>query len=254
MKRSTLSLLLTIIILVIGGGALWLLLIAPRLGLFPYIPKKLPVISATSTPETANNSALNLYVAAPPGLPNGAQRAELTLVKATVTDADGRSAVFFQGVQRTMLQAGFAQEALSERIPAGRWTKLSLDFSPAAELAYADGTVKAVLLGKKRAEFGFDAKVGVSQSLAVLAIMPFESAVVGADKALIANLAATPRTAETYVFGGFMLEPRDRGEILAIDQPKLVSVIKKDFGFDISVVKPGSSGFQPADGAPNATK
>ena len=251
MKRSTFSIFLTIALLA-ACAVLWLLFIAPRFGLPPY-GKKLPASPATTTPETpvkASNSAINLYLAPPPVLPDGASRAELTLVQASVTDAAGASVVFYNGVQRVMLQPGAVQKVLSERIPDGRWTRLTLEFSPAAELAYANGNVKAALMGKKTVVFAFDETVGVSRSLAVFGIVPIEQDVIAAEKALVANLSGDPRPGQTYVFGGFLLEPRGRGDIFNISNPTLVSVIKDDLGFDLTVVKPGSSGFQPANSEP----
>ncbi|MFA5853577.1 MAG: hypothetical protein WC866_00665 [Patescibacteria group bacterium] len=247
MKRSTFSLLLTIALLA-ACAVLWLLFIAPRFGLPPYGKKTpvTPVISTPETPEKARNSALNLYLAPPSALPDNASRAELTLVKATVVDASGASTEFFSGVQRVMLQPGSVQKVLSERIPDGRWTRLTLEFSPAAELAYADGNVKAALMGKKIISFTFDATVGISRSLAVFGIVPLEREVIVAEKALVANLNADPIPGQTYVFGGFLLEPRGRGDIFNITNPTLISVVKEDLGFDLTIVKTGSSGFQPA--------
>lgn len=197
---------------------------------------------------------MNLYLAPPTTLPDGAARAELVLVKAEVADASGSTAVFFEGVQRVMLQPNSVQKVLSERIPDGRWTRLTLHFSPAAELAYADGNVKAALMGKKTAVFTFDETVGVSRSLAVFGALPIESEVMLAEKTLIANLSADPRPGQTYVFGGFLLEPRGRGDIFNISNPTLVSVIKDDLGFDLTVVKTGSQGFTPAGEQPSATQ
>jgi hypothetical protein len=247
MKRSTFSILLTIALLA-ACAVLWLLFIAPRFGLPPY-EKKTPVTPVASTPEApekARNSALNLYLAPPSALPDNASRAELTLVKATVVDASGASTEFFSGAQRVMLQPSSVQKVLSERIPDGRWTRLTLEFSPVAELAYADGNVKAALMGKKIVSFTFDAAVGISRSLAVFGMVPLEREVVAAEKALVANLNADPTPGQTYVFGGFLLEPRGRGDIFNITNPTLNSVVKEDLGFDLTIVKTGSSGFQPA--------
>ncbi len=253
MKRSTFSLLVTAAILVIGGAALWFLLIAPRLGSFPFGTKRGPEASMTPASETqegARNSALNLYLTAPSELPDGASRADLTILKATLTDAVGTSVTFFKGAQRVTLQADVVQKTLSERIPDGQWTRLTLDISPAAELAYANGKVKAALIGKTQAIFVLNADVAVSRSLAIFGAVPIERGAISADKALIMNLSADPRTADTYVFGGFLLDPRGRGDIFTIKSPTLFSVIKEDLGFDLSVVKPGSSGFQPAESPP----
>lgn len=255
MKRKQLALLLTLAILVLAA-LLWFLLIAPRYGLPPF-EKPAPTAPATSTPETVEkerHGALNLYLAPPPAIADGAARAELTLLKATVIGPDGASAVFFTGAQRVMLQPGSVQKVLSERIPDGRWTRLTLEFSPAAELAYANGGVKAALLGRKQATFSFDAQVGVSRSLAVFGVVPLEASVVAAEKALIANVSVEPRPAQTFVFGGFLLEPRGRGDVFNISNPTLASVIQEDLGFDITVVLPGSSGFQPATGATPASQ
>jgi hypothetical protein len=247
MKRSTLSILLTIALLA-ACAVLWLLFIAPRFGLPPYGKKTpvTPVVSTPETPEKARNSALNLYLAPPPILPDGASRAELTLVKATVTDALGASTEFFSGAQRVMLQPGSVQKALSERIPDGRWTRLTLEFSAAAELAYPDSSMKAALMGKKMMTLAFDEAVGISRSLAVFGVVPLEQGLIAADKTLIANLNGDNRPGQTYVFGGFLLEPRGRGDIFSISNPTLVSVVKEDLGFDLTIVKTGSSGFQPA--------
>lgn len=254
MKRSTFSILLAAGLLVLCA-ALWLLFIAPRYGLPPY-GKKTSFSPATTTPiatEKARNSALNLYLAPPPALPDGAIRVELTVVKAQVEDASGAMTVFFEGVQRVMLQPNSVQKVLSERIPDGRWTRLSLEFSPAAELAYEDGTVKAALMGKKKAEFTFNETVGVSRSLAVFGVLPIEPDVITAEKALVANVSADPRPGQTYVFGGFLLEPRGRGDIFNISNPTLTGVIKEDLGFDLTIVKTGSSGFQPAHTEPSGS-
>ncbi len=248
MKRSTKSLLVVLALLLLGA-ALWFLVIAPRYGLPPFgrpIDTEVPTPPTTVIEEKERHSALNLYLAPPAAIANDALRAELTLLKASVIGSDGKTAVFFNGVQRVMLQPGAVQKVLSERIPDGRWTRLVLEFSPAAELAYANGEVKAALMGKKQATFAFDAQVGISRSLAIFGVVPLERTVLAAEKALVANLSADPILAETYVFGGFLLEPRGRGDVFNIDNPTLVNVIKEDLGFDITVVMPGSSGFQPA--------
>ncbi len=252
MKRSTFSILLAAAILLIGGGALWLLLIAPRLGLPPFAtpPVEKPTPPATEETGPARNSAINVYLAPPPALPDGAVRAELTLIKATLTDANGKSAAVFEGAQRVMLQSGIVEKAISEKIPDGHWTRLILEFSPAAELAYANGDVKPAIMGKKRATLAFDAKVAVSRSLAVFAQVPVERAVTSAEKTIIASIDEAPRTAETYIFGAFLFDPRGRGDVFSISSPTLFAVIKEDLGFDLSVVKPGSTGFQPATGQP----
>ena len=255
MKRSTFSVLLAAAILAIGGCALWFFLLAPRLGVAPLPWTHRPVTgSATETPATApekvRNSALNLYLASPSSLPDGAVRVELTLTKATLASADGKSAIVFEGAERVMLQSGIVEKTLSEKIPDARWTRLSLEFSPAAELAYANRNVKAALLEKKTALFAFDAIVGVSHSLAIYAAVPLERDVTAADKAVIANIDAKPIAADSYVFGGFLFDPRGRGDLFTLNQPSLFSVIKEDLGFDLSVVKPGSKGFTPADASP----
>ncbi len=255
MKRSTFSFVLAAAILAIGACALWFFLIAPRLGVPPFPWTRQPVTgSATETPSTAaekaRNSVLNLYLASPPNLPDGAARAELTLTKATLTSMDGKNEVVFEGAQRVMLQSGIVEKVLSEKVTDAHWTRLTLEFSPAAELAYANTTVKAALLEKKTAMFTFDAVVGVSRSLALYAVVPFEREVFAADKAIIARIGATARPADVYVFGGFLLDPRGRGDVFTINQPSLFAVIKEDLGFDLSVVKPGSKGFTPADTSP----
>ncbi len=254
MKRSTFSIVLAAAILAIGAFALWFFLIAPRLGVAPLPWMRRPVTgSATETPATAEkarNSVLNLYLASSPNLPDGAIRAELTLTKATLTSADGKSSVVFEGAQRVMMQSGIVEKVLSEKILDARWTRLTLEFSPAAELAYANGNVKAALLEKKTAVFTFDATVGVSRSLALYAIVPLERNVTAADKAIIARVDAAARPADTYVFGGFLFDPRGRGDLFTLNQPSLFAVIKEDLGFDLSVVKPGSKGFTPAAASP----
>ncbi len=64
------------------------------------------------------------------------------------------------------------------------------------------------------------------------------------------NLVPDPRPAERHVFGGFLLDPRDRGEIIVVPSPTLASVVKEDLGFDIGRQETGSTGFVPADAAP----
>ncbi len=252
MKRSTFSLLLAAAILVVGGLALWFFLIAPRLG---HPSKTGPATSTVEVPlaQKPRNAALNLYLAAPAALPTNVVRAELTLVKATVTDADGLEVAFFEGNQRVMLQTDIVEKTLSERIPAGHWNRLKLEFSPAAELAMKDESVEAVLLGKKTATFAFDAKVPTSGSLALFAALPLERETLAAGGATVANVSDKAQTAESFVFGGFLLDPRGRGNVYTLKNATLASVIKKDLGFDITLVKTGSSGFTPAAGQPSAT-
>ncbi len=258
MKRSTFSLILAAAILATGACALWFFLIAPRLGIAPLPWTRRPVAGPTTetpvAPEKARNSVLNLYLASSSNLPDGAMRAELTLTKAVLASADGKSDVVFAGAQRVMLQLGIVEKVLSEKILDARWTRLTLEFSPAAELAYANGNVKATLLEKKTATLTFDATVGVSRSLALYAVVPLERNVTTADKAVIARVDSTARPADVYVFGGFLLDPRGRGDLFTLNQPSLFNVIKEDLGFDLSVVKPGSKGFTPAGNQPSATQ
>ncbi|WKZ29074.1 MAG: hypothetical protein QY323_06135 [Patescibacteria group bacterium] len=250
MQRKKIALFLSLAALALVA-LLWFLLIAPRYGLPPF-GKPAPTAPTTPTPEVVEkerHAALNLYLAPPTTIADNAARAELTLLKATVSADDGKTAVFFTGAQRVMLQPGAVQKVLSERIPDGRWTRMTLEFSPAAELAYANGDVKAALLEKKQTLFTFDAQVGISRSLAVFGVVPLEAKVMATEKALLANLSADTQPAQTFVFGGFLLEPRGRGDVFNIENPTLASVIKEDLGFDITIVLPGSSGFQPATGS-----
>ncbi len=253
MKRSTFSLLLALAVLAICAFA-WLLFLAPHFGLPPYAKTIVtePPASRPESLEKARNSALNLYLAPPETLPGDATRAELTLVKAEIADDAGASVAFFNGAQRVMLQPGAVQKVLSERIPDGRWTRLTLEFSGASELAYANGDVKPALLERKTAAFVFDETVGISRSLAVFGRLPIEPDVAVAEKTLVANIGADSRPSQTYVFGGFFLEPRGRGDVFNIDNPTLNSVIVEDLGFDLTIVKTGSQGFTPAGSQPSA--
>lgn len=248
----TISLVVTAAILVAGALALWLILSPLRL------PPSVPPVTEPPTeqpgeePEAAFNGALNLYVTAPDRLPAGAGRVELSLVKAAIAGADGKETVFFEGSRRVMLQQGVTEKLLSERIPNGRWTRLKLTFSPVADLAFADGRPGAsALVERYEASLSFDAEVPVSRTLALFARVPLEEASGDAEGTATLNVSAEPQPAERYVFGAFLLDPRDHGDLWNIESPTLAKAVKEDLGFDITRVQTGSTGFVPATGVPS---
>jgi hypothetical protein len=245
----TISLIASAAILALGALAIALLL-ARRA---PEAPVPAPPIEEPAPPETEDvmHGALNLYLTAPERLPSGAARAELTLVKAALARGDGTERTFFEGARRLMLQEGVTEKILSERVPNGRWTRLKLTFSPVADLAYADGRpAAAAILERREATLSFEAEIPVSRTLALFARTPLESDSGDAAGTPVLNLVPDPRPAERYVFGGFLLDPRDRGEIIVVPSPTLASVVKEDLGFDIGRQETGSTGFVPADAAP----
>jgi len=244
MKRSTLSLLLTGIILLVGVGLIWVLVVAPRLRPVAYIPTPTPVPNPVPTPAPEErHDALNLYLAAPDPLPAGAERLELTMIKATLVGTDGADVPVFAGVQTVMLQPGVIEKVLSELIPSGRWRRLKLEFSPSAVASMQDGTVTAVLLEKRTAALAFDAELPISKTLAIFARLPVASAFAAAGKTATLDLPTDPATAETYVFGSFMLDKRGTGDLWNVPSPSIAGAVKADLGFDISVTLKGSGGF-----------
>lgn len=250
MKRMTTSLLVTAAILAIGGALIWLLIATLRTQ-----PAVAPVAPPTTTeePEVTFDGALNLYLAAPERLPAEAGRVELTLVRAALLRADGTEVAFFDGSRRVMLQEGVTEKVLSERMPNGRWTRLKLTFSPAADLAFADGRpAAAAIVERHEAVLSFDAEVPVSRTLALFARVPLEAGSGAAGAAVTIALSPEPRTAESFVLGGFHLDPRDRGDLWNIASPSLAAAVKEDLGFDITRQLTGSSGFVPALGTPSA--
>lgn len=251
MKRMTMSLIATVAILVVGVFALWLLVSALR-GRTPAPIVTPPVPSEPGqAPIGAFDGALNLYVTAPERLPVGAGRVELALVKAVLVRADGLEAPFFEGSRRIMLQQGVTEKALSERIPNGRWTRLKLTFSPAADLAFADGRPSAsAVVERREAVLSFDAEVPASRTLALFTPLPLEAESGTADSAVTLAFSPDPRPAERYVFGAFHLDPRDRGDLWSIESPTLARAVKEDLGLDITRQQTGSTGFVPADRAP----
>lgn len=250
MKRMTISLLTTALILALGAAAIWLLvarLRAPAPTLPPTDGPKAP--EERPEPEPFHG-ALNLYLASPEALPGGAARVELTLTEASVAGADGKEHAFFKGSRRVMLQPGSVGKALSDEIPNGRWTRLKLTFSPAADLSYADRPAAPALLERREALFSFSAEVPVSRTLALLATAPLEPE--AGDAGGTATLGLTPQAAaaDSFVLGGFMLSPRDRGKIWMLPGATLAAVVKKDLGLDIARKQPGSAGFLPAEEIP----
>lgn len=244
----TISLLVTVAILVIGGVLIWLVVVS--LGRKPSAP---PPPSAAEEPVLAFDDALNLYLAAPERLPAGAGRVELSLTKAVLVRADGLEVPFFDGSRRLMLQPGVTEKILSERIPDGRWTRLKLTFSPVADLAFADGRpVASAILERGTAVLSFDAEFPVSRTLALFARLPLEEASGTAGDVATISLSPEPRPAESFVFGGFLLDARDRGDLWTIASPSLAAAVKEDLGVDITRQLSGSSGFVPASGAPSA--
>jgi len=175
----------------------------------------------------------------------------VTLEKATLVDDKGTEAKAFEGIQRVMLQDGVVEKALSELIPEGRWTRLKLEFSPAAEISMADGSVLAALVERREAVLSFDAAdVAVSQSLALLARVPLVPGLKKIGEAWTANLLPDPQKAESYVFTSFQLDPRGRSDIWTLKDVTLADVINADLGLDITAILKGSQGFQPAASAP----
>lgn len=246
----TISLLVTVAILVAGTAAIWMLFTSRRPQPAPPATTP-PVTEAEPEPAKAFDAALNLYLTAPAAMPAGAGRVEMTLVKASLLDADGKETTFFEGSQRVVLQEGAIEKVLSERIPAGRWTRLKLTFSPAADLSFADGRPDAGALAERReAVLAFDAEVAASRTLALFARAPLEAASGEAGGVITLNFSPEPAAAELYVFGSFFLDPRGRGGLWNVASPSLAAVVKEDLGFDITRQLPGSSGFVPAPTAP----
>ncbi len=246
----TISLIGTAAILAIGALVIWFM-VATRPAPVPAPP---PPVEEPEAPEPEEqHGALNLYLAAPERLPAGAARVELTLIEASLARTDGTERIFFQGSRRLVLQQGTVEKLLSERIPNGRWSRLKLTFSPVADLSYAGGRPSAAaLLERREASFSFDAEVPVSRTLALFARTPLEteSGTAGATPSL--NLLPDPVPAERHVFGAFLLNPRDRGDIWTIAAPTLAAVVKEDLGFDITRQETGSTGFVPAEAEPSA--
>src|SRR5687768_13804809 len=118
MKRMTISLIVTAVILAVGTAVIWMLFTSPRPQPTPP-PVTTPPVTEPEPEPTARDAALNLYMTAPATLPTGAGRVELTLVKASVSRADGEETAFFEGNQRVVLQEGSIEKVLSERIPTG---------------------------------------------------------------------------------------------------------------------------------------
>jgi len=250
MKRMTLSLLVTAAIVVAGTAAIWMLFTSRRL---PPAPPVTTPPAAEPEPEPAKpfDAALNLYLTAPAAMPAGAGRVEMTLVKASLLDASGKETAFFEGSQRAVMQEGAVEKLLSERVPAGRWTRLKLTFSPAADLSYADGRPDAgALIERREAVLSFEAETAASRTLALFARAPLEAASGEAGGVITLNFSPEPAAAEQYVFGSFFLDPRGRGGIWNVASPSLAAVVKEDLGFDITRQLPGSSGFVPAPASP----
>lgn len=246
----TISLIATGVILAIGAMALWFLFASLRAR--PAAPTQETPEAAAPAPEPEWHGALNLYLAAPERLPGGAARVELSLIEASLMGADGNAKKIFEGSRRLTLQQGVTEKILSELIPNGRWTRLKLTFSPVADLAYADGRPAAGgLLERREALLSFDADVPASRTLALFARAPLEPEAGEAAGATTLNLAAEPRPAERYVLGGFLIDPRGRGDVWSIETPSLAAVVKADLGLDITRRETGSSGFVPADEPPS---
>ncbi len=249
MKRSTFSLLMAGVILLGGGMLLWFLLVAPRL---QPAPAASPVSQPWPAPATEERHAvLNAYLTAPEALPEGVARMELTLAKATVS-GDGRTDVpVFEGARRIEIQPGTVEKALSETIPTGRWNRLTLTFSPAADISMSDGTAATALLERKTAVFSFNTDLPTSRSLALLGRLPLERALGRAGAAVTANLLPDAQKTESYVFGSSMLDPRGVTGLWTLPKVTLSAVIKAELGFDITVKLPGSQGFSPAEQEPS---
>ncbi len=249
MRRTTISIIATAAILAIGALVIWLLVVrrpAPA-------PVTEPPVAEPEPPaeEAEFHGALNLYLTAPARLPAGAARVELTLVKASLVGDGGKEVAFFEGARRLMLQEGVTEKLLSERVPNGRWNRLKLSFSPVADLAYADGRPAAsAVLERRDAALSFDAEVPVSRTLALFARTPLEAEAGSAGGVPTLNLVPDPQPAERYVFGAFLLDPRDRGDVWNIAAPSLAAVVKEDLGFDITRQETGSTGFVPAESEP----
>jgi hypothetical protein len=249
MKRMTISLIATAAIVVVGTFVIWTLFTAPR----PEGPAveppttEPPPTTQPETPPLAFDAALNLYLAAPARLPAGAGRVELKLTEAAFVRADGTEAVFFDGSRKVVLQDGVVEKAMSEKIPVGHWSRLKLTFSPAADLSYADGRPDAAALVERReAILAFDAEVTASRTLALFVRAPLEARAGAAEGLVTLDFSAQPASAESYVFGAYLLDARGRGDIWNIADPSLAAAVQADLGFDITRQLSGSSGFVPA--------
>ena len=248
MKRSTLSLLLTAAILLVGGLSIWFLILAPRLR---PAPAPTPVAPTPVAPQVeARHDALNLYLAAPGELPPDAARVELTLVKATLSGSGRADAVVFEGVRKVVLQPEVVEKALSELAPSGAWDHLTLEFSPAAEIAMKDGRLEGALLEQPRATLTFEADLPISRSLALFARLPLSPTLRTAGTGQTAGLLADPQKAESYVFGAYLLDERGRGDVWTVKSLTLADAVMADLGLDIRPAMKGSQGFNPAQQAP----
>ena len=251
MKRSTASLVAAAAILIAGGVAIWLFIVAPRLKP-PAVPAPAPVPAVEPPKAVERHGALNLYLAAPETLPTGATRVELTLAKAAIVDEAGIESPVFEGAQRVVLQPGVAEKVLSELIPNGKMRRLKLEFSPAAELSMADGSTIAAVVERREAVLSFEAEVPVSHSLALFARLPLEPGLKKTGAAWAAEITPDPLAAEAYVFGSFLLDPRGMGDLWTVPRLTLSDVIKADLGLDIKTTLPGSQGFNAAEQLPTA--
>lgn len=250
MKRMTISLIATAAIVLVGTFVIWMLFTAPR----PSAPVPPATGPATNAPETAPqafDAALNLYMTAPARMPDGAGRLELKLIEASLADAGGKETVFFQGSRKVVLQEGAIQKVLSEKIPVGRWSRLKLTFSAAADLSYADGRADAAALVERRETvLSLDADVAASHTLALFARAPLEARAGTADGVVTMDFSSQPTKAESYVFGSFFLDERGRGSVWNVPDPSLAAAVKADLGFDITRQLTGSSGFVPSTQSP----
>lgn len=250
MKRSTLAISLSVLLLIAGALAIWFLIVAPRLKPGPAVTPP-PVTTPPPNAVRQMHGALNVYLAAPEQMPAGVTRAELTLVKATlIDDADGTESTAFTGAQRVTLQANIAEKALSELVGNGSWTRLKLEFSPAAEMSMDDGTTIATLVDRRETTLTFQADLPISRTLALLARVPLEPALKNVEGTWTANVSPGPQKAESYVFGSFLLDPRGKSDVWTLPQMTLAEAIKADLGLDITTVLKGSQGFSPATDQP----
>lgn len=210
-----------------------------------------PVDANAVPPPDGWYAVLNAYVASPEALPGGALRYEMTVVKAAL-EREGSEAVFFEGARRLMLQPGTVEKLLSEKVPQGRWERLRLTFSPAAETIDASGKSFAGLVEAREIVIALPTELKTGRTLSFVTRL---RAPIAADRggAVALSFQTMLLDAETYELGGAFLDTRGRGEIFTLSAPSLANIIDADLGLDITAASalPGSEGFVPPNGAPS---
>lgn len=231
-------------LLLIALGILFFFLARPRPA--PVVPE--PELEAPAGLPADRHAVLNLYFGTPFVL-RDVERLELTILRVDAVSDGGIEYPVSETAARVMAARGVAQKVASAAVYQGGLERLRLTFGPTARLFRAGGGQELAFLPNVRMDVLVNAEIPVSRTLAVLLAFP-PNAALGDRNGTPTVILPDEARGETFLLGGYLLNPRDAGQILEPETNDLAGIIKADLGFDIRPREGerGSAGFAPAPG------